>query len=133
MRIEIDKEKKSVRRLIVSVFLFMLLLAPFCAFAQTSALDRLKTVGPAGGYAATTNDTSAAAIAGTVIKAFLGMLGVIFIILIVLAGYNWMTAAGDEQKVEKAKEGIKRAIIGLIIITGSYAIWTFIFTKFLIK
>ena len=127
------QEKRKKNYFIAAIVLLTFFVIPYIASAQTSALDRLKTVGPAGGYEASTNDTSAAAIAGTVIKAFLGMLGVIFIILIVLAGYNWMTAAGDEQKVEKAREGIKRAIIGLIIITGSYAIWTFIFTKFLMK
>ena len=65
-------------------------------------------------------------IVGLVIKAFLGLLGVIFIYLIVLAGYNWMTAAGDEQKVEKAKDQIKRAVIGLVIVVSAYAITYFV-------
>jgi hypothetical protein len=43
------------------------------------------------------------------------------------AGYNWMTAAGDEQKVEKAKDTITRAIIGIIITVSAYAITYFIF------
>lgn len=60
------------------------------------------------------------------IKALLGLLGIIFVYLMVLAGYNWMTAAGDEQKVEKAKDEIKRAIIGLIIIVSAYAITYFV-------
>jgi hypothetical protein len=72
-------------------------------------------------------NTSIGSIVAVVIKAFLGLLGVIFIFLIVLAGYNWMTAAGDEQKVEKAKDEIKRAIIGLIIVTSAYAISYFVF------
>jgi hypothetical protein len=71
--------------------------------------------------------SSVGSIIAIVIKAFLGMLGIIFIILMVLAGYNWMTAAGDEQKVEKAKDEIKRAIIGLIICTSAYAISYFVF------
>ena len=31
------------------------------------------------------------------------------------AGYHWMTARGEEEKVEKAKDTIQRAIVGIII------------------
>ncbi|MCD4762299.1 hypothetical protein K8R32_05065 [bacterium] len=62
-----------------------------------------------------------------VIKGFLSVLGIIFIILLILAGYNWMTAAGDEAKVTKAKDTIQKAIIGLIIIVSAYAITAFVF------
>jgi len=65
-------------------------------------------------------------IMATVIKAFLGLLGIIFIFLMVLAGYHWMTAAGDEQKITKAKDTIRTAIIGLIIIVAAYSITYFV-------
>jgi len=65
-------------------------------------------------------------VVATVIKAFLGLLGIIFIFLMVLAGYHWMTAAGDEQKVTKAKDTIRTAIIGLIIIVAAYSITYFV-------
>ena len=67
-----------------------------------------------------------ALIAG-IIKAFLGLLGVIFIILIIYAGFTWMTAGGEEEKVRKSKEIIKRSIIGLAIIIAAYAITAFVF------
>jgi len=53
-------------------------------------------------------------------------LGIIFIILILYGGYTWMTAAGDEQKLGKAKDTITRAIIGLILVAGSFAVWQFV-------
>ena len=62
-----------------------------------------------------------------IIKAFLGLLGVIFIILIIYAGFTWMTAGGEEEKVRKSKEIIKRSIIGLAIIIAAYAITAFVF------
>ena len=74
-----------------------------------------------------TPDTGVGDIAELVIEGFLSLLGVIFIILMIIAGYNWMSAAGDEQKVQKAKDTIKRAIIGLIIIVSAYAITYFVF------
>ncbi len=90
-------------------------------------VDRLKTVGSNAGYGAA-DERSMLSIIGTVINGFLGLLGAIFIILILVAGYNWMTAAGDEKKIEKAKDTIRAAVIGLIIIIGAYAIWNFIAT-----
>lgn len=68
-------------------------------------------------------------IIATVIQAFLGLLGIIFIVLIILAGYNWMIARGDEEKVTKAKDTLRRAVIGLIIIVGAYAISYFVFSN----
>ena len=44
-----------------------------------------------------------------------------------------MTARGEEEKVEKAKDTITRAIIGLIIVVGAYAIWSFIFSNLIMK
>ena len=38
-----------------------------------------------------------------------------------------MTAGGNEDKVKEARTMITRAIIGLIIIVGSWAIWNFVF------
>jgi amino acid transporter len=70
-----------------------------------------------------------AKIVATVIQAFLGLLGIIFLVLIIIAGYNWMTAAGNEEKVTKAKDTLWRAIIGLIIIVGAYAISYFVFNN----
>ncbi len=72
-------------------------------------------------------DLSLGLVVATIIKGFLGLLGVIFIILIVLAGYNWMTAAGDEEKIKKATSTIRSAIIGLLIIIAAYAITYFVF------
>lgn len=92
---------------------------------NVNPLDRLQTVGKDAGYA-DASDTTLMEILGTVISGLLGLLGAIFIILIVVSGYNWMTASGDEQKIDKAKDTIRSAIIGLIIIVGAYAIWSFV-------
>jgi amino acid transporter len=62
-----------------------------------------------------------------VINGFISLLAIIFIILVIYAGYSWMTAGGDEAKVTKAKDTIYRAIIGLILTLGAYAITYFVF------
>ena len=66
---------------------------------------------------------------GMVISVFLSLLGVIFVVYIIWAGYNWMTAGGNEEKVTKAKTTLTRAVIGLIITISAYSIWFFIFMK----
>lgn len=63
------------------------------------------------------------------ISGFLSILGIIFIILIIFAGFRWMNAAGNEEKVEKARDTIIRASIGLAIIIAAYAITYFVFTN----
>lgn len=65
---------------------------------------------------------------GTLINIFLGILGIIFLILVLYAGFLWMTAAGNETKVETAKTLLTQAVIGLILILASYAIAQFVVT-----
>lgn len=74
-------------------------------------------------------DLTLGEVVAVVIRGFLGLLGVIFIILIIIAGYNWMTARGDEEKITKATSTIRSAIIGLLIIVAAYAITYFVFAN----
>ncbi len=66
-----------------------------------------------------------------IIRVFLGLLGIIFTVLIIYAGYMYMTAGGDPTKVGKAKQTIQQAVIGLIIIMSSYAIASWVINKLL--
>lgn len=59
---------------------------------------------------------------GTVIRILLGMLGIVFVFLMFIAGQNWMRAGGNEEKITKAKNQIQSLVIGLIIVLGAYAI-----------
>lgn len=65
-------------------------------------------------------------IVSTVLTTVLSLLGVVFLVLMVYGGYLWMTARGDEDHVKKAKDLIKAAIIGLIIVLMAYAISWFV-------
>lgn len=65
-------------------------------------------------------------IIGRIINVFLGLLGVIFLGLLLYAGFTWMTSNGDEEKIRKAQGTIKNAVIGLIIIASAWAITAFI-------
>lgn len=56
------------------------------------------------------------------IQVALSFLGIIFVVIIVYAGYLYMTAGGDSDQVDKAVSWIKRSVIGLIIILSAYSI-----------
>lgn len=63
---------------------------------------------------------------GQFIRVFLGVLGIIFVIYVVYAGYIYMTAGGDDTKVQKSKKMIGTAVIGIILIVAAYAISEFV-------
>ncbi|MBP9828209.1 hypothetical protein KBC55_03575 [Patescibacteria group bacterium] len=63
---------------------------------------------------------------GMLIQAMLGLLGVIFLVLIIYAGFLWMTAGGDEGKVSTAKDIMIRSVVGLVILLSAYAISSFV-------
>jgi len=63
---------------------------------------------------------------GSIISAILGIIGVVFLILIVYGGMQWMLAQGEEKKVGDARGLIFHAIIGLILVFSAYAISNFV-------
>ncbi len=54
------------------------------------------------------------------------LLGIIFLVMILYGGFLWMTARGGEEQVVKAKDLIKHATIGLMIVIFSRIIAEFI-------
>ena len=65
-------------------------------------------------------------LAAQVINIALGFLGLVVVLLLLYAGFMWMTAAGDAAKVDKAKSLITASIIGIIIILSAFAISQFV-------
>ena len=65
-------------------------------------------------------------VSGVVI--FLGLMGLFFTVLIILAGFRWMNSRGNEEEITKAKSQLKGAIIGMIIVIAAYAIAQFVIT-----
>jgi cytochrome bd-type quinol oxidase subunit 2 len=112
--------------------LIVVLLVPYFVFAgDNAALGGLRNVQGGSGFAEA-NEYSISAVLGTVVRGFLGLLGIIFTILILYGGYNWMIASGREEKVRKAQDTIRRAIIGLIVTLGAFAIWNYIWWNLII-
>ena len=60
-----------------------------------------------------------------IIQWVLGLIGLVAVVLILYGGFTWMTAGGNEEKVEKAKKIITGAVIGLVIVLIAWAIVIF--------
>jgi hypothetical protein len=88
--------------------------------------DPLDAVAGKAGYNIKAEASDINAIISVIIQTVLGLLGVIFLCLIIYAGILWMTAEGDEQKIEKAQKILRNAVIGLIITVSAYAISFFV-------
>lgn len=61
-----------------------------------------------------------------IVNYVLGLLALVAVIMILWGGFTWLTAAGNEEKVEKAKEIISAAVIGIVIILLAWAIVNFV-------
>ena len=48
---------------------------------------------------------------------------VIFFILILVAGIQWMTAGGDKEALANAKKRLTSALIGVVIVLSAWAIY----------
>jgi uncharacterized membrane protein (DUF485 family) len=64
-----------------------------------------------------------------IINISLTILGILTVVLIMYAGFQWMTAGGNENQVSKAKSMLKNAVIGLVIILMAWSITSFILVR----
>jgi hypothetical protein len=100
------------------IFIFLLcvlILVPVFVFAQGTA----KLTNPLG-----TSDVPA--FIGRIIKAVLGIVGSLALLMFVYGGFLWMTSGGNEQKITKGKNVLVWATIGLAIIFLSYSLVGFV-------
>lgn len=121
---------QRIRRISSYIFALLLSVGAFVvshpAFAQVqTGLEA--TAKSAFGGASLQSDP--AVIIGALMKTVLSYVGIIFMALVVYGGILWMFAAGNDQKVEKAKSILTSAVIGLVIISAGYAITSFVLTQ----
>lgn len=121
---------RKIKQFFIVLVLVLILILPYFVFAAPTMKEILSGLGNSAGYTTEgVTETSFAGILGLVVSGFLSLLGIIFIGEIIYAGYNWMTARGEEAKVEKAHDTIRRAIIGLVVVVGAWAIVEFVLKR----
>ncbi len=63
---------------------------------------------------------------GRIINAVLGIVGSIALAMFIYGGFTWMTSSGNMEKVQKGKDILIWAAIGLVVIFASYALVKFV-------
>lgn len=121
-------KKKSLVLLALSIcFLFFLINTPF-VFADDFKLtfdDEAETLQKT----TLLGKNDPATIAYGIINWALVFLGLITVIMIIISGFMWLFAAGNEEQIKKAQGILKGAIMGLLVIMASYGAASYIFTK----
>jgi len=64
-----------------------------------------------------------------IIRVAMGLLGIVAVVIILIGGFKWMTAGGNEEQVGDAKKWIFSGVIGLAIILSAYALASFIINQ----
>jgi len=114
-----------MKKNIVTAIMLLFVLTPFLAVPALAApelgTNYVTELGLEDG-----GDRDVREVAVDIVKYLMTFLGIIAVVVILLGGFKWMTAGGNEDKVGEAKSLIMAGIIGLIIILAAFAIVTFV-------
>ena len=116
--------KKIFLSLAISVFA----LAPIANTANAATgVDQLKkNLGAFGDNTGLGSDTDLKTKIASIVNVLLGFLGLIAVIIIIYAGFKWLTAAGNDEQVTQAKSTLRNAVIGITVVALSYIIVNFV-------
>lgn len=132
---KIKKQVSSFLLLLLILSFKFILISSFSVVLAQPASDHLdqqefKQVGQIA-YGETSTPTDVRIIVVRIINVVLGLLATIFLLLVVIAGFQWMTSGGNQEKTKAAMSRIKSALIGLIIVTLSWSISFFVLRRLL--
>ncbi len=105
---------------LLSLFLATPVLADDYGLSETAGAAGLEKYG-----------TSVPAMVGNVLGTGLSLIGILFFALMLYGGIMWMVARGNSEQEKKALDTITAAIIGVLIVLGSYALTSFVFNNML--
>lgn len=121
-----------MRRAIYSAIVGTLAVGALPVFAETAPSARmlkgLGTVSKQTGQAAPTGD-QLPIVLGNYINIFISALGVVMLVYLLWGGYTWMMAQGEDKQVTRAKDMIKNAVIGMVIVSLAFSISGFVIER----
>jgi len=109
----------------VSVLLIALAARPTTTvFASTPQQEVCQGVGAASGRGNCQSDISLTRVIKNVINIFSVIVGIVAVIMIILSGFKYITAAGDSGNITSAKQTLTFAIIGIVVTALSqFIVW----------
>ncbi len=124
-----EKMKKLTTKRIAALLLTIMTLSLFALPAVVSAGDDPFGIENAAFDGLNSDTRDVYVIIDNIIALIFGFLGILAVLIILWGGFTWMTSAGDETKVEKAKKMIIAGVVGLVIILLAWVIVRFVFTS----
>jgi len=97
------------------------------ALALETSKQRLQNIAGIARYASSTSPLGPKIIILNIIAYALGLVGMLFLIMVIYSGYQWISAGGNEEMIEQAKTRLRNAVIGLGVTLAAYAITTWVF------
>lgn len=121
-------KNKTMLAVLTAIVLAMSFVAPTFAQDATLGLESLTETGVAGdeGSAIKLGTNKLETTIASLINTFIGLLGIVAVIIILIGGFQWMTAGGDDEKIGGAKKMIYAGVAGLAVILAAFAIATFV-------
>ena len=107
-----------MKKTLIVFMLLSLVALPLVAGAQDLDFG-LVSGDEAGADAIGLGDANLRDTVNIIIKIILSFLGILAVIIILWGGFIWMTAMGDESKVDKAKKLIIAGAVGVVIILSA--------------
>lgn len=120
--------KKRILKYLVAFGVLAILAMPTVSLAQQNATSidlGLGDIGTTIGLSSSSPLTTVALL----INSIMVILGIVAVGIVLLAGFKWMTAGGNDEKVTEAKKLMGAGVIGLVIILSAWGITTFILEK----
>lgn len=93
--------------------------------------NNLKSALTAAGYTDEQQGRTVDEIAIDILTAALSVFGIIFFTLLLYGGWLWMTAGGNQERIDQSKKTLKWAAIGIAIVIASLVIGRFIINSIL--
>ncbi|MBI4281079.1 hypothetical protein HY628_02700 [Candidatus Uhrbacteria bacterium] len=72
------------------------------------------------------NAPTVQALAGDIIRAVLGLVGSLALIMFIYGGFLWLTSGGNPDKIKQGRDTLIWAAIGLVFIFSSYIVARFV-------
>ncbi|MCX6795522.1 MAG: hypothetical protein NT165_02225 [Candidatus Falkowbacteria bacterium] len=126
-----------MKKTLLSLFAFSLLVFPGIAMAGLSTND-VGISGPSGietgvGGGINLSSRDPIAVAISLINWIISFLAFGAVVILLIGGFKWMTAMGNDDNIKKAKSMMSAGIIGLVIILASWGIARFVVSKLATK
>ncbi len=108
------------------------MLAPVTALASTPKQDVCNTL--TNNSSSDCSQTPAGSVSiGSLIKTVINLMswavGVVAVVMIIVGGFKYVTAAGDSNKLTSARNTLTYAIIGLVVVAFSQIFVQFVLNK----